>query len=120
MSAITEQSPLAEAVLLLDRATFACTARGDAATHPLDDLTTWHVDAVAVVVAADTLRAASRVPLPELQDLDPAPTGGDPLELVVAARDALERVPDELNNPALFLGRLRLHDALAAVRSHYE
>jgi len=39
---------------------------------------------------------------------------------VIAARDALQRVPDELNNPALFLGRLRLHDALAAVRSHYE
>lgn len=120
MSTITEQSPLATAVQLLDLATFACTARGDAATHPLDDLTMWHVDVVAVVVAADTLRAASRVALPELPDLEPAPSGGDPLELVVAARDALEKVPDDLNNTALFLGRLRLHDALAAVRTHYE
>jgi len=58
--------------------------------------------------------------LPELLDLEPTPSEADPLELVVAARDALKRVPDELNNPALFLGRLRLNDALAAVRSHYE
>lgn len=107
MSTVTEQSPLAAAVLLLDQATFACTARGDAATHPLDDLTTWHVDAVALLVAADTLRAASQIPLPELLDLEPAPPEGDPLELVVAARDALEKVPDDLNNTALFLGRLR-------------
>jgi len=120
MTAITELSPLAEAVLLLDQATFACTARGNGSTHALDDLTTWHVDAVAVVVAADTLRAASTVLLPELLDLEPVPTGGDPLELVLAARDALENVPDDLHNTALFLGRLRLHDALAAVRTHYE
>jgi len=63
MSSIVEQSHLAEAVLLLDQATFTCAARGDAATRPLDDLTTWHLDAVAVVVAADTLRAAAGVPL---------------------------------------------------------
>ncbi len=120
MSSLTELSPLAEAVLLLDQATLACTARGNAATHALADLTTWHVDVVAVVVAADTLRGAVTVPLPELLDLDPVPSGGDPLELVLGARDALERVPDKLNNTALFMGRLRLHDALAAVRTHYE
>ncbi len=73
-----------------------------------------------MVVAADTLRAAAAVPLPELLDLYPVPSGGDPLELVLAARDALDRVPDELTNTALFIGRLLLHDALAAVRTHYE
>lgn len=120
MRPISSSQSLAEAVLMLDRATVACTALGDAATGPLDDLTTWHVDAVAVVVAADALRAAAGVALTELLDLEPAPMGGNPLELVIAARDALERVPDEVDNTALFRGRLRLHDALAAVRTHYE
>jgi len=40
--------------------------------------------------------------------------------VLVAARDALEKVPDDLNNTALLLGRLRLRDALAAVRTHYQ
>ncbi len=45
MSDRTVLSPLAEAVLLLDQATLACTARGNAATHATADLTTWHLDA---------------------------------------------------------------------------
>jgi len=57
--------------------------------------------------------------LPELPPGQPA-AGLDPLELLLAARDELEEVPDELENLPLFLGRLRTSDALSAVRRHYE
>ena len=95
-------------------------ARGNGATSVQDDLTIWHLDALTVSVAAATLREATTAALPQLLDLDPVPAGGDPLELVLAARDELETVPDELDNLPLFLGRLRMHDAVAAVRTHYE
>ncbi len=83
-------------------------------------LDTGRLDALTVSVAAATLREATTAALPQLLDLDPVPAGGDPLELVLAARDELETVPDELDNLPLFLGRLRMHDAVAAVRTHYE
>jgi hypothetical protein len=73
-------------------------ARGNGATSVQDDLTIWHLDALTVSVAAATLREATTAALPQLLDLDPVPAGGDPLELVLAARDELETVPDELDN----------------------
>ena len=119
MSTDPPPPPLAAAVMLLDRAERECTARGDTASSDLDDLATWHLDANVVRIAAETLRSAAAVPLPELAAFEPA-TGLDPLELLRAAREELQEVPDDLANVALFLGRLRLSDALSAVRGHYE
>ena len=110
---------LAAAVTLLDRAERECTGRGDQATSDLDNLTIWHLDANVVRIAAETLRSAAAAALPELAAFEPA-AGLDPLELLRAARDELQEVPDDLANVALFLGRLRLSTALSAVRSHYE
>ena len=119
MSTDPPPPPLAAAVMLLDRAERECTARGDTATSDLDDLATWHLDANVVRIAAETLRSATAVPLPQLAAFEPA-TGLDPLELLRAAQEELQEVPDDLANVALFLGRLRLSDALSAVRGHYE
>ena len=92
--------PLAAAVMLLDRAERECTARGDTASSDLDDLATWHLDANVVRIATETLRSATAVPLPELAAFEPA-TGLDPLELLRAAREELQEVPDDLPNLAL-------------------
>ncbi len=115
----TPPPPLAAAVTLLDRAERECTTRADTATSGWEDLAVWHVDAQLVRIAAETLRSASTAPLPELPPWSPA-AGLDPLELLRAAWEELQEVPDELENVPLFLGRLRTSDALAAVRRHYE
>ncbi len=112
-------APLAAAVTLLDQAARECAARGNTATSALDDLTIWHLDARLVRLTAETLRSASPDELPEPGDV-PLPSGGDPLELVRGAQGALENVPDDLDNVPLFLARLRMSDALAAIRTHYE
>jgi len=119
MTTTPSSTPLAAAVALLDRAAEQCSARGDSASGFLDDLTTWYLDALHVSLAADTLRGASPTELPEPTDLTPD-SGADPLELVLAARDQLDLVPDEVDNLPLFMGRLRTDEALAAVRTHYE
>ncbi|MHB8188486.1 MAG: hypothetical protein ACYDDU_20935 [Dermatophilaceae bacterium] len=119
MSTNPPATPLAAAVTLLDRAGRECTARGDTASSDLDDLAIWHLDANLVRIAAETLRAAADAPLPELPAFEPA-AGLDPLELLRAARDELQDVPDDLANVPLFLGRIRMSTALFAVRSHYE
>ena len=119
MSTSAPPPPLASVVTLLDRAERECTARAETASSIIDDLATWHLDAQLVRLAAETLRSATAAALPELAPFEPA-AGLDPLELLLAARDELEEVPDELENLPLFLGRLRMSDALSAVRSHYE
>lgn len=119
MSDTTTPPPLAAAVTLLDRAERECTARGDEATSLLDDLTTWHLDANLVRIAAETLRSAAPAPLPELPAFEPA-TGLDPLVLLRTAREELLDFSDDAANPSLFLGWIRLSTALFAVRSHYE
>lgn len=119
MSTNPPATPLAAAVTLLDRAGRECTACGDTASSDLDDLAIWHLDANLVRIAAETLRAAADAPLPELPAFEPA-AGLDPLELLRAARDELQDVPDDLANVPLFLGRIRMSTALFAVRSHYE
>ncbi len=119
MSDTATPSPLAAAVILLDRAEQECTALGGDATASLEDLTTWHLDANLVRIAADTLRSATSAPLPELPVFE-GPTGLDPLRLLLTARDELRDVPDKAGNPSLFLGWIRLSTALFAVRSHYE
>lgn len=81
--------------------------------------TVWHLDANLVRIAAETLRSAASAPLPELLAVEP-PTGLDPLELLLSARDELREVPDDPGNLSLFLGWIRLSTALLAVRSHYE
>jgi len=111
--------PLTAAVALLDRAARECTARADTPTPGQQDLAVWHVDAQLVRVAAETLRLASGTPLAQLPPWQPA-AGLDPLELLRAAWEELQEVPDELANLPLFLGRLRTSDALSAVRRHYE
>jgi len=112
-------APLADAVTLLDQAARERAARGNTATSALDDLTIWHLDAQLVRLTAETLRSESPTELPESGDV-PLPTGGDPLELVGGAWNELEKVPDDLDNLPLFLGRLHMSDALAAIRTHYE
>lgn len=119
MSSTPTPPPLGATVTLLDRAERECTARGESATSRLDDLAIWHLDAHLVRIAAETLRSATGAPLPQLPPWQPA-AGLDPLELLLAARDQLEDVPDELENLQLFLGRLRTTDALSAIGSHYE
>jgi hypothetical protein len=119
MSTASWTTRLAVAVSLLDRAAHECAARGATASGILDDLSTWHVDALLVSLAAETLRGAVGTELSEPTDVDAA-AGGDPLELVSAARDQFEEVTDQLDNQPLLLGRLRTSQALAAVRTHYE
>lgn len=105
---------------LLEEAARQCDARGDLASRPLDDQAIWYFDAALVLTAADTLRLASptRLPTPVVEEL--APFAGDPLKLVQQAWDQLEVLEDDLFNVDLLVARLRLADALAAVRSHYE
>ena len=100
MSTSAPPPPLASAVTLLDRAERECTARADTASSITDDLATWHLDAQLVRIAAETLRSAAAVPLPELAAFEPA-AGLDPLELLRAAREELQEVPDDLPNLAL-------------------
>ncbi len=118
MSTASPPASLARAVALLDRATRQCAARGHTATAGLDDRTIWHLDAQRVRLTAETLRGATPTALSELDQLDPA--DGDPLALVQAAHDELATVPDDPDNQALCLARIRLADALSAVRTHYE
>ncbi len=119
MSPNPTPAPLAATVTLLDRAERECTALAESAPSRLDDLAIWHLDAQLVRIAAETLRSATVASLPQLPPWQPA-AGLDPLELLLAARDELDEVPDELENLPLFLGRLRTGDALSAVRRHYE
>ncbi len=114
-----QPAPLAAAVTLLDQAARECAARGNTATSALDDLTIWHLDAQLLRLTAETLRSASPTGLPEPGDAS-LPPGGDPLQLVLGARNELENVPDDLDNLPLFLGRLWISDALAGVATHYE
>lgn len=114
----TSPARLAGVVSLLRRAERECTARGNQAPTPLDDLAIWHLDAHLVWIATETLRGAATSQLPQ-PDPQPSPARSDPLQLLEAAWNELQQVPDEFDNVALFLGRLYTADALAAVRTHY-
>lgn len=110
---------VASVVRLLDRAARECVVRGGTASFVGDDLTTWYLDAQLVRVAAETLRGAAVAGLSELPPFEVA-TGLSPLQLLLAARDELDDIPDDLEDLPLFLGRLRLSDALSAVRARNE
>jgi hypothetical protein len=119
MNTTTPPASLAPAVTLLDRAARECAARGDTATSGLDDQTIWHLDAQRVRLTAETLRSATPTALPEPDDVHPTPAD-DPLALVQSAHDELAKVPDDPDNQPLCLARIRLADALSAVRTHHE
>ena len=108
-----------QAVLdLLGQAQVECTALGNRATHPLDDQAIWHLRAHRIWIAGETLTEAVDPPLPSPAH-DNVATGQDPLQLMTAAMEKLLALPDDLDNYALFQGRLDTSDALAAVRLHY-
>lgn len=73
-----------------------------------------------MLTAADTLRLASptRLPTPVVEQL--APFEADPVQLVQQAWDQMEVVEDDPFNVDLLIARLRVADALAAVRTHYQ
>jgi hypothetical protein len=105
---------------LLEEAARECDARGDLAQEPLDDRAIWYFDAAVVLTAADTLRLASptRLPTPVVEQL--APFEAEPLQLVQRAWAQMELLEGDPFNVVLLIARLRLADALAAVRTHYE
>jgi len=103
---------------LLGQAQVECTALGNQATHPLDNHAVWHLRAHRIWIAGETLTEAVDPPLPPPGQFNVA-TGQDPLQLMTDAKERLLALPDDLDNFALFQGRLDTSDALAAVRLHY-
>ena len=102
---------------LLGQAERECTARGNLATHPLDDQAIWHFDADLVWLASETLREAID-PLPPPPGLTVSAAGLDPLELLSEAMQRILELPDDPGSVLLWQARLSTSDALAAVRAH--
>jgi len=108
-----------EAVLtLLGQAQRECVARGDLATHPLDNQAVWYFHADLVWIAAETLREAVDPPPPP-PPLTLSAAGLDPLELLTAAMQRVRQLLEDLESVHLWQGQLDTSDALSAVRAHY-
>jgi len=102
---------------LLSQAERECTARGNLATHPLDDQALWHIHAALAWIATQTLQDVVDPPVP-LTAVTVPPTDLGPLELLTAAMEGILQLPDDLENAQLGQSRLDISDALSAVRAY--
>lgn len=146
----TDSRPWQRLVDTLERAAFACHARGGRTDDGLEDQAIWLQHCLMVEDAADAIRTALPFALAEfvpnipgdltvrtgaaaLPDLPggsssspAAPDRGEdpaPLALLERAWEHLERLQDDpywLGNVPLLLASFEVADALAALRTHYE
>ncbi len=115
MSRTTTPADLLPILTCLRQAERECTARGNRATHPLDDQGVWHCDAMRVWMAVEQLSAAADPPVPWTEVRVPD-TDLEPVALLAAAMDLVLALPDDIGNVDLFESRLGIGDALHALR----
>ncbi len=115
MPTTTTAADVMPILTLLRQAHRECTARGDLATHPLDDQGVWHSDAMLVWIAIETLSDAADPPVSWMAVRVPD-TDLEPLQLLTAAMELVLQLPDDIWNVDLFQSRLDISDALHALR----
>ena len=115
MPRTTTPADLLPILTLLRQAERECTARGNRATHPVDDQGMWHSEAMRALLAIEQLSAAADPPVPWTEVSVPH-TDLEPFELLEAAMDLVLALPDDIGNVDLFESRLVVGDALHALR----
>lgn len=118
MPTTTTAADLMPILTLLRQAHRECTARGDLATHPLDDQGVWHFHASHAWIAIEQLSVAADPPVPWI-DVNVPDTDLEPLQLLTAAMELVLQLPDDIWNVDLFQSRLDISDALHALRMRH-
>lgn len=118
MPRTTTAADLLPILTFLRQAERECTARGNLATHPLDNQGVWHSDAMLVWIAIETVSDVVDPPVPWI-DVSVPDTDVEPLELLAAAMELVLQLPDDIWNVDLFQSRLDVSDALHALRMRH-
>ncbi len=118
MPRTTTAADLMPILTLLRQAERECTARGNLATHPLDDQGVWHFDASRAWIAIETLSGVVDPPVNRM-DVSVPDTDLEPLQLLTAAMDLALQLPDDIGNVELVQSRLDIGDALSALRMRH-
>ena len=118
MPTTTTAGDLMPILTLLRQAERECTARGNLATHPLDDQGVWHFHASQVWIAIETLADAADPSVPRMAVRVPD-TDLEPVQLLTAAMELVLQLPEDIWNIDLFQSRLDISDALHALRMRH-